>query len=124
MQNLAIKFIRCAVIYGLIGMTLGIVMAASNDHAQAPTHTHINLLGWVSMAIFGLAYRAFPALAVGSLPKIHFWIMNIGIVGMIAGLGLMFSGHMEFVPLTSVASLFVIVGMLLFAVIVYRTRIE
>jgi cbb3-type cytochrome oxidase subunit 1 len=124
MQNLAIKFIRCAVVYGIVGMTLGIVMAASNDHGQAPTHTHINLLGWVSMAIFGLVYRAFPTFAVGTLPKVHFWIMNIGVIGMIAGLFLMFSGHMEFVPLTAVASLFVLAGMLLFAFIVYRTRIE
>jgi cbb3-type cytochrome oxidase subunit 1 len=124
MQNLAIKFIRCAVIYAIIGMSLGIFMAASNDHAQTPTHTHINLLGWVSMALFGLAYRAFPAFAAGALPKIHFWIMNVGIVGMIAGLFLMFAGHMEFVPLTAVASLFVLAGMLLFAFIVYRTRIE
>jgi hypothetical protein len=31
---------------------------------------------------------------------------------------------MEFVPLTAVASLFVLAGMLLFAFIVYRTRIE
>ena len=46
------------------------------------------------------------------------------IVGMIAGLFLMFAGHMEFVPLTAVASLFVLAGMLLFAFIVYRTRIE
>lgn len=124
MQDLAIKFIRCAVVYAIVGMALGIFMAASNDHVQAPTHTHINLLGWVSMALFGLVYRAFPALAAGTLPKVHFWIMNVGVIGMIAGLFLMFAGHMEFVPLTGVASLFVLAGMLLFAIIVYRTRTE
>lgn len=122
MKNLAINFIRCGVIYGLIGMVLGIVMAASGNHDQAPTHAHVNLLGWVSMAVFGLVYRAFPALAVGMLPKLHFWIMNLGVVGMVAGLFLMFSGHMEFVPLTSVSSLILVVGMLLFGLIVYRGR--
>lgn len=124
MQNLAIKFIRCAVIYGLLGMAIGIVMAATNDHAQAPTHAHLNLLGWVSMAIFGLVYRAFPTLAVGTLPKVHFWIMNVGVIGMIAGLFLMFSGHMEFVPLTAISSVVIFVGMLLFAFIVYRARVD
>jgi cbb3-type cytochrome oxidase subunit 1 len=124
MQNLAIKFIRCAVIYGLAGMALGIVMAASNDHGQAPTHAHVNLLGWVSMAIFGLVYRAFPSLAQGTLPKVHFWLMNVGVIGMIAGLFLMFSGHMEFVPLTAISSVVIIVAMLLFTLIVYRAKID
>jgi cbb3-type cytochrome oxidase subunit 1 len=121
-QNLAINFIRCSVVYAIFGMALGIYMAASNDHGQAPTHAHVNLLGWVSMAIFGLAYRVFPSLAQGALPKVHFWIMNIGVIGMIAGLFLMFSGRMEFVPLTGASSIVVLIGMLVFAFIVYRGR--
>jgi len=120
MNTLALKFIRCAVVYAIIGMAIGIFMAASEDHSQAPTHAHLNLLGWVSMAIFGLVYRAFPAFAEGVLPKAQFWIMNIGIVGMIGGLFLMFSGHMEFVPLTAISSIVIFGGMLLFAIIVYR----
>jgi cbb3-type cytochrome oxidase subunit 1 len=122
MNTIALKFIRCAVLYGLIGMAIGIYMAASNHHDQAPTHAHLNLLGWVSMAIFGLVYRAFPSLAEGALPKAHFWIMNIGVIGMIAGLFMMFSGHMEFVPLSAASSIVVLIGMLLFAFIVYRGR--
>lgn len=122
MNTISLKFIRCAVVYGLIGMCLGIYMAASNHHDQGPTHAHLNLLGWVSMAIFGLVYRAFPSLAEGALPKVHFWIMNVGIIGMIAGLFLMFSGHMEFVPLSAASSIVVLIGMLVFAFIVYRGK--
>lgn len=98
------------------------LLAASNHHDQGPTHAHLNLLGWVSMAIFGLVYRAFPSLAEGALPKVHFWIMNVGIIGMIAGLFLMFSGHMEFVPLSAASSIVVLIGMLVFAFIVYRGK--
>jgi hypothetical protein len=105
-------------------MILGIFMAASGDHGQAPTHAHLNLLGWVSMAVFGLVYRAFPTLAKGALPKIHFWIMNVGVIGMIIGLFLMFNGRMEFEALTAAASMLVLVGMLLFAFIVLRTRVD
>ena len=124
MKNLSYNFLRCAVTYALIGMAIGIYMAASNQHEQAPTHAHLNLLGWVSMAIMGLVYRAYPAMAEGSLPKIQFWLMNVGIIGMISGLALMFSGRMEFVPLTAASSLVVFIGMLLFAVVVYRSRTE
>ena len=122
MQNLAINFVRCAVIYGLIGMGLGIFMAASGDHSQAPTHAHVNLVGWASMGIFGLAYRAWPALAEGMLAKLHFWGWNVGLVLMIIGLFLMFSGLMQFEVLTAVASIIVILSMLVFATIVFRAK--
>ena len=122
MQNLAINFVRCAVVYGVIGMALGIFMAASGDHSQAPTHAHVNLVGWASMGIFGLAYRAWPALAEGMLAKLHFWGWNVGLVLMIIGLFLMFSGRMQFEVLTAVASIIVILSMLVFATIVFRAK--
>jgi hypothetical protein len=43
---------------GLSGMVLGIVMGMSQDFTLAPAHAHINLLGWVSMALYGLYHRA------------------------------------------------------------------
>jgi len=122
MQNLAINFVRCAVVYGVIGMALGIFMAASGDHSQAPTHAHVNLLGWASMGLFGVTYRAWPVLAEGMLAKLHFWGWNVGIVLMIVGLFLMFSGRMQFEVLTAIASIIVILSMLVFATIVFRAK--
>lgn len=57
------RFLRIAVLYLLVGVTLGIVMAASHDHRMAAVHAHVNLLGWVTMALFSLFYRAVPAAA-------------------------------------------------------------
>lgn len=121
-QNLAINFVRLAVIYGLVGMGLGIFMAASGDHGQAPTHAHINLIGWASMGIFGLAYRAWPELNVGIWPKIHFWGWNLGAVLMVLALFMMFSGNMQFEPLAAFSSIVVMLSMLVFAVIVFRPQ--
>lgn len=50
-------FLRLAVIYLLIGVMLGIVMAASHDYSLTSVHARLNLLGWVSMGLFGLWYR-------------------------------------------------------------------
>ena len=36
---------------------LGIAMAMRQDFTLAPAHAHLNLLGWVSMALYGLYYR-------------------------------------------------------------------
>ena len=51
-------------------------------------HTHINLLGWVEMAIFAAIYYMIPRLVRRpifslKLVKVHFWIHNIGLIGMV-----------------------------------------
>jgi len=50
----------------VLTLVFGLVVAGPETHAcpvhdQMPTHAHMNLLGWVSMALFGLIYQAFPA---------------------------------------------------------------
>ena len=66
------RFLRVAVIYVLLGVTLGIGMAGSHNYAFAPVHAHLNLLGWASMALFGLWYRSAPAAGETRLAKVHF----------------------------------------------------
>jgi hypothetical protein len=117
---LANWFLRLSVIYALIGMALGIHMAASGDHGQMPTHAHINLLGYVSMMLYGLFYRSFPQAAEGVLPKAHFWIANIGLIGISIGIGLYYGGMTEAEPIAALSSLVAIAGMAVFAVVVFR----
>ncbi|MEO2037957.1 MAG: hypothetical protein ABGW90_04540 [Martelella sp.] len=61
MKRLASSCFVVAALAGVTGMTMGIVMAASHDHSLAPAHAHPDLLGRVSMARYGLAYRTHPA---------------------------------------------------------------
>ena len=39
--------------------------------SAVPVHAHANLVGWASLALFGLTYRAYPALKDGRLARIH-----------------------------------------------------
>ncbi len=114
------RFLRLSVIYALIGMSIGIHMAMSHDHAQAPTHAHLNLLGFVAMFLYGLFYRGWPEAAAGRLAHWHFWIANIGLIGGITGIALIYGGLPEAEPLAAVSSLLMIAGMAIFAVIVFR----
>ena len=41
-------------------MTLGIYMGIEQDFTLAPAHAHLNLLGWVTMALYGLYHRGAP----------------------------------------------------------------
>jgi cbb3-type cytochrome oxidase subunit 1 len=92
-------FIYACIIYSVIGFSWGALMGGiapfrhfvdQRMHGDliVRAHTHINLLGWVEMAIFGAVYYLVPRLvkrAIYSvkLVKVHFWIHNIGLIGMV-----------------------------------------
>jgi cbb3-type cytochrome oxidase subunit 1 len=51
-------------------------------------HVHLNLLGWMSMLIFGVGYHILPRFAgktlySNRLAEIQFWLANIGLIGMV-----------------------------------------
>jgi cytochrome c oxidase cbb3-type subunit 1 len=92
-------FVYACVIYSLIGFSWGALMGGISefryfvDHRMhgnliVRAHTHINLLGWVEMAIFAAVYYVVPRLIERpiyslKLVKVHFWIHNIGLMGMV-----------------------------------------
>ena len=122
--RLSNRFLRLAVLFALIGMSLGYWMGATEQFAAAPVHAHINLLGWVSMALYGLFYRVQPGAAHGALPKVHFWVTVIGLLIFMPALAAKLLGSPA---MQGAATLGLIVGptltlasMLLFAVIVFR----
>lgn len=60
MPRVSAAFFAMGVVYLLLGMSWGMHMGASEDFAMAPAHAHLNLLGWVTMAIYGHFLRAHP----------------------------------------------------------------
>ena len=72
MKRIDLYFLLLAVILLIGGVVLGIFMAMNKDYQLAPVHAHVNLVGWVSLAIFGLTYRAFPRLKDTRLAGLHF----------------------------------------------------
>lgn len=47
-----------AATFGFAGMIMGAAMGISGDFRLAHAHSHINLTGWVTLAIYGLYHRA------------------------------------------------------------------
>jgi len=92
-------FVYACIIYSIIGFTWGAVMGGIpafrhfvdySAHGRLITlaHGHINLLGWVEMAIFAALYYVVPTLSRRPiyslrLVKIHFWMHNFGLIGMV-----------------------------------------
>jgi hypothetical protein len=117
-------FLRLAVLFALIGVSIGYWMGATHQFVVSPVHAHINLLGWVSMFLYGLFYRSFPDAASGLLPKIHMGLAVIGMPVMMIGLTiqlLVVPNLMSIVPIMMIVGpTMVVLGMLTFAVIVFK----
>lgn len=77
---LALRFIRTAVVFFVVGVLLGVYMGAAQDFRFIHVHAHVNLLGWVALGIAGLLYERFPQLARGALGEAHFWLHTLGLV--------------------------------------------
>ena len=113
---MAARCLRIAAVYFVIAIILGIVMGITKAFAYASVHAHLNLVGWVSLAIIGLIYRAYPQAAKTGLAKWHFWLHNISLPIMQGCLFLMlFTQKESFVVGTIVGSLGLGVGIILFA---------
>jgi hypothetical protein len=72
MPRIDVCFLLLAAICLLCGVSLGIWMGIAHDFQFAPVHAHINLLGWASLALFGLVYRSYPQLGQSWLALAHF----------------------------------------------------
>lgn len=114
------RFFRSAVVFAVLGLALGLFMALSHDHAQMPTHVHLLMIGWVSMFLFGAFYALHPATA-GRPAVVQWWLANIGVVVMVPGLALIFSGAPEVGgPVATLGAFVVFASVVLFAGIVWH----
>lgn len=111
---------QAAVVFVLAGMLWGLQMAISNDHSAFPAHAHLNLLGWVSLFLFGIYYRLNPALDASRAALVQVAIWSAGTIVMAIGVGLVHTGHEAGDPIAAVGSLIVLAGMLTFGWIVFR----
>jgi len=115
------RFIKVAAVYLVVGVTMGIVMGVTHEFVLAPVHAHINLLGWATLAIIGVIYHAYPAAGATRLAAVHFWIHNTALPVFMVGLGFALTGHEAFLPVAIVGALGVAIGIVVFAVNIWRT---
>lgn len=120
MRGIPFLFFATASVYVLAGMAFGIYMAASQDHSLSPAHAHLNLIGWVTMGMFGIFYHNVPQAAGGTLAKAHFALATAGLWLIVPGIVLALKGVTE--GLAFAGSLVTILSMALFVFIVFRTR--
>lgn len=121
MHKTAGCFMKAAVIYALIGFLAGIMMAGRHDFTLTSVHSHLNLLGWVSMAVYAFYYQLAPAASVLTLSRVHLWLANAGLIVLSVSLVLLSQGMKAAELGAGIGSLITLAALLVFAYIVFKT---
>lgn len=122
MQGTAFWFFASATLYVTVGMGWGIMMAATEDFALSPAHAHLNLVGWVTMGLFGLYYHLVPETAETWLAKVHFAVATVGLWLIVPGIVMVVQGGNTTVA--KVGSVLTLLSMLIFVATVFRSRVR
>ncbi|KXF76652.1 hypothetical protein ATN84_11435 [Paramesorhizobium deserti] len=122
MPHIAQLFFKTAIIFLIIGIAMGLQMAISGNHNVIGAHAHANLLGWVTMAIFGVYYALNPRKAEKRIAMLQYGIYTSGVIIMVPSLYMMLLGNPAMEPVVAIASLITFAGVLLFAVIVFSGK--
>lgn len=113
---------QAAVLLVVVGMIWGIFMAISQDHSTLPAHAHLNLLGWVSLFLFGIFYHLHPAIDRSRIALVQVWVWIAATVALTFAVALVHTGHAIGDPIAAVGSIIVLADMLLFGWLVRRSQ--
>jgi hypothetical protein len=82
-------FVVASLVYFFLAAVLGIWMGGQAPGWVRFAHVHFNLLGFMSMMIYGVGYFILPrfngrTLHWPSWVPVHFYVANLGLIGMVA----------------------------------------
>jgi hypothetical protein len=124
-MNFDRKFLVCALLYAIAGMSLGIYMAASDNHGELVAHAHILLIGFVVSFIYGIIHKLWLAHPNATVANLQFYIHQGAALLLSIGLTLLYGGMVsaeKLVPALTGGSLAVLIGALLMLYMVLTTR--
>lgn len=116
MNNLPRLCWSTAACLGIVGMFWGLHMAISGDHTDMAAHAHLNLLGWVSLALYGTYYRLCGR-APNLLAKVQVGCAILGAIIMALGISLVYHAGNDVVA--GIGSIITLISAILFAVMTF-----
>lgn len=118
------KFILTSLGYAIIGLALGIFMAASKDHGHLVTHAHIMLIGFVMSFIYGVCHKLWLDNLTSKLSITQFYIHQVGTLGVVIGLFLYYGNFVSaetIDPFLALTSITVLIGMILMTILFIKS---
>jgi hypothetical protein len=103
-------------------MLWGMHMGATQDFVQMPSHAHLNLIGWVTMALYGTFYALSRETMSPRWAWINFLISTTGGLIMVPSLAVFLASGRDpkYVAFMSVGEMLTGLGMLTFIISVFR----
>ena len=118
------KFVLTGLGYAIVGLALGIYMAASNNHGQLVTHAHIMLLGFVVSFVYGVCHKLWLNNSTSKLAVVQFYIHQVGTLFLLTSLFLLYGQFVNaetIEPVLSIASVVVFLGLILMKILFIRS---
>lgn len=99
-------------------MIWGIYMGASENMVTMPAHAHLNLLGWVTLSIYGGFYAFTRATLSPKLAWANYIISTLGLVILIPSLALFLSNGNDpaYIPVMGIGEVLSLLGLIVFAI--------
>jgi uncharacterized membrane protein AbrB (regulator of aidB expression) len=122
MPRVSAAFFAVGVICVAIGMFWGMHMGITHDFTEAPAHAHLNLVGWVTMALYGTFYALTRETMSRILAWTNFFVSVAGGLIMVPALAMFLANgnDQKYVPFMSAGEGLTLLGLIIFAISVYR----
>jgi len=130
MESIIVWYLRMSVIYFVAGAAIGAMMVLFPGTAgyHIPVHTHLNLLGFMSMMIYGVGYHILPKFSGRTIyspkiMKIQFWFANAGLIGIAISWPFLNMDHFVslFKPMLAISAASSLIAVFLFAFNILKT---
>ena len=122
-MNLDRKFLIWALGYAAVGISLGLYMAASENHGELVTHAHVLLIGFVLSLVYGIIHKLWLDNPNRAVANTQFVLHQAAAVTVSVGLFLLYGrivAEPTLAPILGVASACVLIGVLLMLYMVLR----
>jgi len=129
MEPVIVWYLRMSVVYFVGGALIGLAMLLwpGESGYYIPVHVHLNLLGFMSMMIYGVGYHILPKFSgryihSPRIMNIQFWLSNAGLIGMSVSWPFVVRGDAALAqPLLILSALLSMISVVLFAYNILKT---
>ncbi|WNC72196.1 hypothetical protein RGQ13_19050 [Thalassotalea psychrophila] len=122
-MKLAKIYLMHALIYVLIGVALGLYMAANQNHSQMVTHAHLLMLGFVMSFCYACIHKLWLNGKPSKFATSQFIFHQLGTILMVVGMGSMYGMlmHPAIAGITmGVAALFIMIAIVQMIILVKK----
>jgi len=121
MPHVSATFFAFGTLCVLAGMLWGMEMGATENFAVAPAHAHLNLLCWVTMALYGTFYALTAQTMLPRLAWTNFLFSAAGGLILIPTLAILLAkSDQSMIPYMVVGEVLTVLGLLTFLISVLR----